>query len=90
MLEEPNRSGSSRFQDFGKVTLVSRDASLGSFGLDMMVVRSDAGGHQQRDEACFQFHFHFAIPGVAVASPGGPNESKSIVGGRRDKGVVAT
>jgi len=38
MFEEPNASASSRPQDFGKVTLVSRDASLGSFGLDMMAV----------------------------------------------------
>jgi len=38
MLEEPSASASSRPQDFGKVTLVSRDASLGSFGLDMMGV----------------------------------------------------
>jgi len=40
ILEDPNASASSRLQDFGKVTLVSRDASLGSFGLDMMVVGS--------------------------------------------------
>jgi len=45
ILDEPNISGSSRFQDFGKVTLVSRDASLGSLGLDMMAVRSNVCAH---------------------------------------------
>lgn len=39
ILEEPSKSFSSRLQGFGKVTLVSRDASLGSFWLDMMTVR---------------------------------------------------
>lgn len=48
------------------MTLVSREASLGSFGLDMMmVVQSEyARVHQQRDVVSFESHLPFAFPGV--------------------------